>query len=709
MPDRLAPLLFASGCAGLTYEVLWMRRLALLSGSGSVAVTLTVAVFFGALGAGGLLALRWRPRRPLRAYALLELAVAVWAVLLPFWLGALAPRVVAEPGLRPVVAIAVLLLGPPALALGATLPVIAGLGLTPARVSRLYAWNTAGAVLGVLATPALLLPLLGVRGSELAAACLTAGVAAVAWRLTPPGAPDSAAPGPAGPLRWGPIAAAACAGGVAMSLEVSWTRLAALLLGASIHAFAWVLAVFLAGVALGAAWGARPGSIRHPLGALGALAVLGTWTFSEAPVWLAWGYDLVGPGWTGLLQALLAAVAMAGAPVASGMVFARCLARVGGSAASGTAAIVGANTLAGVLGAGGTGLWLLQTAGLPGAVYVAGGLAAVGAACAGRPAWLVAVVGITWLAPDWNAKLHAVGIHQRVSDLGDRSRQGVLSFADDGWELLRYEQGRTAAVAVGRSLRTGNTWLSINGKVDASTGADMPTQLLSGQLPARIAAGRERALVVGLASGVTAGALLAEGIGALDVVEIEPAVVRASRAFDGVSGAPLDDVRTTLFLDDARAVLQRPGPLYDVIVSEPSNPWITGVSNLFTREYWALGRARLAPGGAFCQWIQLYGLEHRDLRILVRTFTDVFGDAWLYETVPGADVLLIAGPQPPASLPLAATLGPAGLLTLSRGVPLNTDDRPWVELSAPRSVHLATAQANEAALRRLQRDESAAP
>jgi hypothetical protein len=155
-------------------------------------------------------------------------------------------------------------------------------------------------------------------------------------------------------------------------------------------------------------------------------------------------------------------------------------------------------------------------------------------------------------------------------------------------------------------------------------------------------------------------------------------------------------------MGDARAVLQRPGLAYDVIVSEPSNPWITGVSNLFTEEYWRLGKSRLAPGGVFCQWIQLYGLRPAELRSLVRTFTTVFGDAWLFETIPGADILLIAGAEPPSDLPLSPSLGPAALRILGRGGRLNTDDRPWVELAAPRAVHIATAQDNEALIRRLQ-------
>jgi len=698
-PSVLSALFFASGAAALTYEVLWMRRVALLLGSGSLAVTLTLAVFFGALGLGGLAAWAWRPRQPLRAYGALELGIGGWALALPAMLGLGATWALDGSGLARPLVVVLATLGPPAAAMGATLPVVAGAGLTAQRVGRLYGINTAGAVLGVLATPAVLLPLLGVRGSEVLAAGLSIAVGGIALRSERAARSQRTTQG--GALALSAIFAAAVSGGVAMSLEVSWTRLAALLLGPSIHAFAWVLAVFLGGVALGAAWGSRPGDLARPLGLLGLLAVLGTWSFGQAPTWLAGGYDLVGPSGLWAIQLVLSAVAMAGAPVASGVVFARAIAAAGGGTSRATALVLGANTLAGVVGAACTGLWLLPALGLPGVVHAAALVAALAAAILARPGWLVAAALAVAVAPAWQGKLHAVGIHQRVSDLGDRRPEAVRAFAEEGWELLSYEQGRTAAVAVGRSTRTGNLWLSINGKVDASTGVDMPTQLLSGVLPARMSGQPRQALVVGLASGVTSGALLDEGVEALWVVEIEPAVVSASRAFDAVSGAPLDDPRTHLIVDDARTVLQRPGPAFDVIVSEPSNPWITGVSNLFTREYWELGRARLAPGGVFCQWIQLYGLRTPELRSLVRTFTEVFGEAWLVETVPGADVLLLAGPPPPPDWPRSPTLGPRGLSVLGLGARLNTDDRPWVELAAPRAVHLATAEDNAALIHRI--------
>jgi spermidine synthase len=201
-------------------------------------------------------------------------------------------------------------------------------------------------------------------------------------------------------------------------------------------------------------------------------------------------------------------------------------------------------------------------------------------------------------------------------------------------------------------------------------------------------------VVVGLASGVTASAALEAGSQRVTVIELEPEVIRAARFFEGVNGGVLDDPRATVVAADARAWLARPGPRYPVIISEPSNPWITGVSNLFTLEYWQLARARLEPDGVFCQWVQLYSLPPEALRSLVATYLEVFPQAWLYETIPGADALLIAAPSVPDGLAIEPLLGPEQLRAFSAFAPLNTDDHPWVELEAPRWLHRPTAAMN---------------
>ena len=283
--------------------------------------------------------------------------------------------------------------------------------------------------------------------------------------------------------------------------------------------------------------------------------------------------------------------------------------------------------------------------------------------------------------------------------MDDRSPRAIEKFAHRGWNLLFYRDGTSASVAVGQSRRSGNLWLSINGKVDASTGGDMPTQQLSGQLPVLIADHQKPdtipALVIGLASGITAAETFAAGATDLTVVELEPAVVEASAYFKDYNHEIVQHPNTRLIVGDARAHLAQTDARYRVIISEPSNPWITGVSNLFTVEYWRLGRSRLHQDGVFCQWVQLYNMPPEAFRSLIRSFLSVFPKVWLFETIPGADVLLIAAPSLPTDLPQEPLLGPQELQRLADGAPLNTDDKPWIEFEAPKWINRSTGSLNK--------------
>ncbi|TNE86010.1 MAG: hypothetical protein EP330_24040 [Deltaproteobacteria bacterium] len=703
-------LLLLSGTASLSYEVVWLRRLGLLLGGTQVAAALTLSAFMGGLALGGLASGRLGrggERAGLRAYAGLEAAAAAWSVLFPLGYALVASVTPSMPALGWLGA--VLLLLPPATALGATWPVLAR-SLPNRGAAGLYAANTAGALLGVGLSTFVALPWLGVRGTELFAALLGFAAAGVAWR---------AANAPTREVAVEPLVevpevmsthlstpvlamAAAAAGCGAMGLELVWMRLSAVALGSSVQMFGVVLATFLGSVALGAWLGRRfpkdpARGLGQALAAMGLLALCGAMLWGQLPYAVAWTYSVSGPGGVLPASAVLAALAMFGAPVASGMCWSLAVRALGERLEEEAGHLYAANTVGSIAGSLVGGLVAVPLLEITGAVGLFAALPTVAGAAVLRRWWVpLPALALYLFLPAWDAKLFAVGVHLRVSDLADTSPEAVEHFARDGWTLEYYDQGMTAAVAVGRSTRTGNVWLSVNGKVDASTGDDMPTQELSGILPVRMAERASDVLVVGLASGVTAGRVLAEpGVERLTVVEIEPSIVRASHYFDHVNGRPLDDRRTTLIEDDARAVLQRPGPQWDVIVSEPSNPWITGVSNLFTEEYWRLARGRLAEDGVFCQWVQLYGMGPDELRGLVRTFTAVFPDAWVFETIEGSDILLVGGaPRVDRELPLRPILSPEQLRALGGEGWLNTDDRPRVEFRAPYYLHYNTAPAN---------------
>jgi len=286
-------------------------------------------------------------------------------------------------------------------------------------------------------------------------------------------------------------------------------------------------------------------------------------------------------------------------------------------------------------------------------------------------------------------------------------------------QLIWHRQGPAASVAVRRSAG-GTLSLQINGKTDASTGGDMKLQLLSARF------------LLGLASGVTLGAVLEHPeVEEVLCAEISPAVVEASRFFDQVSGAPLDDPRTRLAVEDGRTVLRRqPAGTFDVIISEPTNPWIAGMADLFSVEFFRLGRSRLARGGLFCQWVQSYALETGDLRRVAATFRAVFPGATLWaEKAAGGDYLLIgfadhheirvcspaelarrmAHPKltwwpgvesPVAPLQLLGHLAcdAEGLADFCEGAGLVTDDNISLEFSAPLALHRRTLAGNLEAL-----------
>ena len=278
--------------------------------------------------------------------------------------------------------------------------------------------------------------------------------------------------------------------------------------------------------------------------------------------------------------------------------------------------------------------------------------------------------------------------------------------------LIYYGEGLTATVAVveqEKGIRT----LLINGKPDASnvpTG-DMRTQLLLGHLPALVKGSSDDALVIGLGSGVTSGALVTHGVRRIDCVEIEKKVAQAARYFTPENLRVLDRKIFHLILDDGRNFVRHSTGRYDVITSEPSNLWMSGVANLFTREFFASTKTKLKPGGIMCQWIHLYQISLEDVLIFLKTFQSVFPHLSIW--IDDSDMLVLGADQPiplnrdilqqrmfePAvwwSLQRASItpdylfrryIGDEKMINVVRKtIPLNVDDHPVLEFSAPKSL-----------------------
>src|SRR5437867_3522673 len=222
------------------------------------------------------------------------------------------------------------------------------------------------------------------------------------------------------------------------------------------------------------------------------------------------------------------------------------------------------------------------------------------------------------------------------------ARQRFL--AHRGVRQLAFREGPNATVSVwegetGRSLR-------VNGKVDASDRGDMDTQIMLGLAPVVARPGAASALLIGYGTGVTAHVLASvPSMARVKVVEIEPAVMGTDSLFRGVNDSVLFRPNVRVVIDDARSALQLDRDRYDIIVSEPSNPWIAGIATLYTPEFFRIAKARLPDDGVFCQWIQLYQLPLPIVAGIVRSLREVFPhvNVWFGGT---ADLVVLASPRP---------------------------------------------------------------
>jgi spermidine synthase len=402
------------------------------------------------------------------------------------------------------------------------------------------------------------------------------------------------------------------------------------------------------------------------------------------------------------------------------------------------AVVYAANTVGAIVGALAGGFLLVPRFGLQDTVRIAAALAVVGSAIvavhfASRRVGLALTIGgagvaiaLIALLPPWDRELLSSGAYKYAPYLEGPHREWLLRAG----RLLYYREGAAGTVSVRRL--TGAISLAIDGKVDASNAGDMLTQRLLAHVPLLLHAKPERVGIIGLGSGVTLGSALKHPISRADMLEISPEVVEASRFFVRENHSALADPRTRLIVGDGRSHLALGRELYDVIISEPSNPWMAGVAALFTREFFEAARRRLAPGGLLCQWAHTYDIGDDDLRSIVATFTSVFPHAALWLVGEG-DILLIGSGEPieprltnvrhawgrPGVAPDLAEVGvrdPDSLLTLftasggrlksyAGSALIQTDDGMRLEFSAPRGIYGRSTIDNAATLRALAHDD----
>ncbi|MDQ3198429.1 MAG: fused MFS/spermidine synthase [Verrucomicrobiota bacterium] len=699
-PLFIALLLFGSGLAALAYQTVWLREFRLIFGSSTPASAAVLAIFMGGLGAGGLFlgGRADRQARPLRFYAQLEFLIALAAALSPFliWLARAAYLAIggsAEIGTLPATIVRLLLstlvIGVPTFLMGGTLPAAGRAIETETDISRrrlalVYGTNTLGAVAGVLLATFYFLEHFGNHLTLWFACGLNLVVALGAFALSRSTAPvqaTAAAPrkskaSPNAEPKPAPLTllliSAAVVGFAFLLMELVWYRMMGPLLGGTTFTFGLILAVALFGIGLGSAsYSWFVGSNQPRLGAF-ALTCAAEAFFLALPYALgdrlavltlllrplgAFGFIGHVFAWTQIVSIVVLPAAFI-----AGVQFPLLIALLGKgrqNIGAQTGLIYACNTLGAIVGslAGGFGLLPLLSA------TGAWKFTVVVLALLGIATWIVslrhdrrvssilapaAITIVTlWMltatgpTPAWRQSPIGAGRSEDTAVTSPNTREEWLRQARR--YIIHQEDGVESCLGI--SVNGGISFL-INGKSDGNSLYDASTQVMLGVLGATLQPEAKRSLVVGLGSGSTAGWLGAvPTMEHVDVVELERAVLKVAKMSALVNENVLTNPKVKVTIGDAREVLLTSRQQYDLIVSEPSNPYRAGIAGLYTKEYYEAAARRLRPTGMFLQFVQAYEVDSSTIRSIYASVTSVFPvvETWQLN---GTDLLFIGSSQP---------------------------------------------------------------
>ena len=839
---------FFSGAAGLIYQVVWTRMLTQIFGNTTYAIATVLSAFMAGLAIGSYVFGRIadRGKNDFLLYGILEAGVGVYGFLVPwFFLAAqkaYGPIFVLNesyPFLFNLVLffLSFLLLVFPTLLMGATLPVLSRFFVRSfaqfgRRVGDLYATNTLGAVIGCAAAGFYLIPTFGMRTTVFIAAAVNMIIAALILmvdRLRDK-IPVSIAAEPvaeetsladarsASTLGWVVLVSFALSGFASLVYENAWTRSLTLVIGSSIYSFSTMLVTFLIGLALGGFIYARfLGEREARLSTFGlielwvGLAALATIPlFEQLPLIFLRLLHGFGDTFTVFLylQIFLSALVMFVPTVLLGMtfplvarLFTQSLYRVG----SGVGSSYAANTVGAVAGAFAGGFILIPNLGVQNTIIFAVVMnLLIGAGLIlsdARLSWIpryglgMAVLVLTVVAPlkvrRWDPHILTSGVTiyaDRYESLPTNSLRIEEMKRDD---ILYYREGLTSTVSVHQIPDSEYRYFKSNGKIDGSYG-DALSQLMTSYLAMLLHPTAERALTIGLGSGMSAKALVTfDSLKEIEVIEIEPAMIDASKYFERTSVPaeslpaevtfPTNEGESRIWYDPAEKRLYYKGVMdsqartelmnrsndpdyrgaidrlyrnarhsrsaglhqdkrvriiptdgrnyilatpkyYDVITAEPSNPWIAGIANLYTREFYQVIKSKIKDDGIFAQWFHNYSMSPDDFRMVFRTFVEAFPHVSLW-SMKESDFLLIGSKKEqvfnyPAvkkiydNNPVLQSdleylglsdvyavqgfyrMNREGFLEFSKGASINTDDGAELEFSAPKNLRRATTELN---------------
>jgi len=690
---------FLSGMTGLIYEIVWVRLITLIMGGSTLSITTVLAAFMGGLGLGSYLAGRFIDRRTdaLKIYGLMEGLIGIYCVLLPHILDAMKPlyqyfyqnwysSFYTFSLFRFLVSAVILLI--PTILMGATLPVLSKYFVRKYKkigstIGRVYAVNTFGAVLGAFATGFFLIPALGVKMTIYGAASVNIVIAVSVYVLyyrtrepVPSVHPEKKILKEVLSKEIIPFFAVlvlitiGISGFVSMVYQICWTRIFTMTIGSSTYAFSLIVTAFILGIGLGSIVFSQFidrlkdqilnfSIIELVIGLSGLvlIPILGNLPLYTLRIYLDYTSSFTHLQFIVfaiIFVIMLIPTIMMGAsfPVAA-KIYTKSVENIGRS----VGVVYAFNTFGAILGSFSAGFILMPWIGLQNSL-IAGVLMNLTLGCVLLfysslfknkkrfiiPAFLMifGICSCAWLPP-WsenvlssgpfiNANSNRISAYYKKTD--------IVEYIKTSNELIYYKEGVNTTVSVGKAAN-GDLYLAVNGKTDASTSADLSTQMLIAHIPLLMHPDADDVCLIGLGSGITLGSIECYPVKHIDCAEISPAVVEGARLFKDFNNNAHEDPRVQFIIEDGRNHLTWTDRSYDIIISQPSNPWIAGIGNLFTREYFELCKSKLKDDGIICVWAQAYSMTPENFKMMVRTFQLVFPQMYLWETGFGVDYVMI--------------------------------------------------------------------
>lgn len=692
--------IFLSGAAGLIYQVAWQKYLSRLLGSDSIATAIILAAFLGGLSLGYFLCgkLSGKITNHFKAYAIVEGIICLWCLFfpmifewvysatqswsfsLPFWM------------LTEGFFCSILLMGIPTICMGSTIPFLTqalsrNIGESSHVHARIYAINTAGACIGTLAAGFFLIPEFGLPLTMMGTSVLNFGVFIFFYLYS--SLPDIVrnelpkADGPATETvqrgdagrRFYPASAlffiAFLSGFYVMTLENVLIRICNFSLGSSSYTFSLVISVFILSIAIGSYFITLFKSIPRSslffnqlfitLSVLLLFMSLDTWPYWAHLIRITFQSNEMGflgyyiSAFVVLTITLIVPIGLMGATVP--LTFheiRRELRKVGND----SGLLFSWNTIGNVCGSIIGGSLLFYYLDNPGVFLTAVFFAAISTLMAGYSlggnyriasfALILAVCGVAL-----NYSFFYNDNHFKIGTFRNRSQLPISFEGPDGFfkkfhpNLAKIfgEDGPTTSVTVIQrhtSLERKPRAIVVNGKSDSDVFRDMYTLKLLSHIPALLSSSREKVMVIGLGTGVTAAEfILYDDSKEIDVAEISPAVVNALPLFGDFTNNVHESDKLKIHQGDAFRILQRSQKRWDIIVSEPSNPWVTGVDLLFTREFYELAKSRMTERGLFTQWFHTYSADLNVIGMIVNTLKSVFSECRIFLSTTG-DLIVLA-------------------------------------------------------------------